>query len=123
MREVVETWPKESGGAGGRRKRRSATYTPQLNVQGFLSWPQTMKIRVFGTPAEPAQGWTVQSDLFALFQLAYTECRNHYSLFLDCLIKPFSFLPAALQILFLLLFLQSGLMCLSILNSKLHKTN
>lgn len=123
MRKVGETWPKESGGAGGRRKRRPANYTPQLNAQGFLSWPQTMKMRVFGSPAEPAQGWTVPSDLFALFQPAYTECGNRYSLFLDCLLKPFSFLPAALQILVLLLFLQSGLMCLSFLNSKLHKTN
>lgn len=43
MKEAGETWPNKGRGADGRGQRHPATYTSQLNAQGFLNYPQTIK--------------------------------------------------------------------------------
>ena len=97
MKEARETWPNKGRGADGRGQRHPATYTSQLNAQGFLNYPQTIK-RGFGIHVQPAQGWTVQADLFAVTQLISLPqtCKPHFIVLRLPAPTVSSFLPALL---------------------------
>ena len=62
MKEARETWPDKGRGADGGDRGSLPPFPAKCS--GFLKHPQILKTSPFDTCIQPAQGQTLQVDLF-----------------------------------------------------------